>query len=115
MSDPLSFFAVDDGSDDTDSSDDDCGNVDKSGTVEVDKVAKSGSKILPPPIDVLSGAKKLEFVTDESEKDVDWDKLTKKAPLVVSIKCSSKYMMASSNELRAVSINRSCGIESNRC
>lgn len=83
MSDPLSFFAANSDSDDTDSSNED-GNVSETEKSTVKRVEKTENKILPPPIDVLSDPKKLEFVVDDTQRSVDWDKLTRKAPAVVS-------------------------------
>lgn len=83
MSDPLSFFAANSDSDEIDSSDEEGNVADTKPTLEPPK--RTENKVLPPPIDVLSDPKKLKFVVDESEKSVDWEKLTKKAPILVSI------------------------------
>lgn len=80
MSDPLSFFAANSDSDDTDSSDEDGSTADTKPAVK--SVEKTENKVLPPPIDALSDPKKLEFVMDESQRSVDWEMLTKKAPVV---------------------------------
>lgn len=84
MSDPLSFFATHDtDSDDSDdSSDENSGNEQENLPAQPEQKNAVKSRLLPPPIDALTGVQKLEFVTNETERDVDWDKLTKKAPLV---------------------------------
>ncbi|XP_039271545.2 UPF0690 protein C1orf52 homolog [Styela clava] len=80
MSDPLSFFAAN--SDDSDSEDDNSDKEDASipVTKPAQQTVKPGNKKLPPPMTVLASAKRPEFTIDPLRQDVDWDKLTKKAP-----------------------------------
>lgn len=79
-SDPLSFFAA--GSDDSSDSDDD---EDKGKTLETKTAVATVAnkpKLLPPPMVAIAGAKRPEFTLDPLKTGVDWDKLTKKAPVL---------------------------------
>lgn len=80
MADPLSFFAAN--SDDSDSEDDNSDSEDKNNKPSLKPVIKTdpNKKKLPPPMAALASAKRPEFTIDPLCQDVDWDKLTKKAP-----------------------------------
>lgn len=79
-SDPLSFFAA--GSDDSSDSDDDEAKEKSAETKPTVSPAINKPKLLPPPMVAIAGAKRPEFTIDPLKKGVDWDRLTKKAPVL---------------------------------